>query len=129
MEQQVKDTVLAVYQALQDLNADELTSHFSHSPDLLAFGQRWDSRHKDFDGISAEHKRELETLKAFKIDSKELEVHVRGSVAWTADRPHGVVITGDGRTHESDLRITLVLEQEQPGGPWLIVQWHASRGA
>ena len=127
-EEEVRDTVSSIYKALEDLNAEELDSHFSRSEDLLAYGQRWDSRHKKFGQIAEEHKRELQALKSLRIASMELEVHVRGSVAWVADRSHQLAETKDGQKIEGDLRTTLVLQKPKPNDPWLIIQFHASRG-
>jgi ketosteroid isomerase-like protein len=127
-QEQVKATVLSVYKAIEDLDAEELDSHFSPSEDLLAYGQSWASRSKSLYQISEEHRREFKNLESIKISSKELEVHVRDSVAWTADRVHQIAETKDGKKSESDLRLTFVLEKQEPGNTWLIIQWHVSRG-
>jgi ketosteroid isomerase-like protein len=127
-EEKVKATVLSVYKAIEDLDAEELDSNFSPSEDLLAYGQSWASRSKSLDQISEEHRQEFKNLESIKISSQELEVHVRGSVAWTADGVHQVAETKAGKKSESNLRLTFVLEKQEPGNTWLIIQWHVSRG-
>jgi ketosteroid isomerase-like protein len=127
-EDKVKDVVISVYKAIEELDADKLDAFFSHSDELLAFGQQWSSRTKSIDDISEEHKREFQQVQSMKSTSNELEVHVRGNVAWTADRAHQVVELKNGRKAENDLRMTLVLERQSAGDPWSIIQWHVSRG-
>lgn len=127
-EDSVRNFVRGVYKAVEELDAETLDSYFSHSDELLAFGQQWSSRTKSIDDISEEHKREFQQVKSMKSTSDELEVHVRGNVAWTADRAHQVVVLKDGRKAENDLRMTLVLERQTANDPWLIIQWHVSRG-
>lgn len=127
-EDNVRNVVMGVYKAVEDLDADKLDAYFSHSDELLAFGQQWSSRTKSIDDISEEHKREFQQVKSMKSISNELEVHLRGNVAWTADRAHQVVELKDGRKAENDLRMTLILERQSANDPWLIIQWHVSRG-
>lgn len=127
-EEEVRSIVLGLLNAIEGLDVDALDSRFSRSTDLLAYGQGRTSRCKTWDEVNESHRQELQNLKSVKLTSRELEVHVRGRIAWIADRPIQSVVTNDGKHFEVELRITAVLEKEEPEEEWRIIQWHGSRG-
>jgi hypothetical protein len=61
----VKNTVLSIYKAIEEMNAEELDSHFSRSEDLFAYEQNWTSRHKNLDQI----------IEKYQARVSEYEVH------------------------------------------------------
>ena len=74
------------------------------------------------------HTVQFAALKKFRFESRELEVHVLGDVAWVADRPHWQIETRAGEKVESDVRITAVLGWDAKAKRWLVEQWHVSSG-
>ena len=125
---QVKETMLRIYRAFEDLDARELDENFAHTEELLAFGTDWDEKFEGWKHYKDVHSVQFAALKSFRFESRELEAHVQGEVAWAADRPHWRIVTKAGEKIESDLRITAVLRWNRRDGRWLVVQWHVSSG-
>ena len=126
--EQVKKTMLRIYEAFEDLDAQSLDENFSHSDDLLAFGTDWDEKFEGWKQYKDVHSVQFAALKHFEFKSRELETHVAGDVAWAADRPHWRIETKDGQKVESDVRVTAVLRRSAGAKSWLVVQWHVSSG-
>lgn len=123
----VEATVRDVYDAIADADAERLDDHFDRE-DVFAFGRRADSRHDSWATISAEHAEEFRHVRRITMTGTELRVSVSGDVAWVSDRIHQRVETVDGRSGESDGRLTAVLRRTPTDGSWRIVQFHASAG-
>lgn len=120
--------MLRIYRAFEKLDAGALDGNFDHSDDLLAFGTDWDEKFEGWKDYKDIHTVQFKALRGFKFESRELDVHVSGEVAWAADRPHWQVETADGEKVESDLRLTAVLRWDARKERWLVVQWHVSSG-
>jgi ketosteroid isomerase-like protein len=122
----VIQVMLNIYSAFEDLDAGKLDSNFSHTDELVAFGTDWDEKFVGWNQYRDVHKVQFESLKSFKFVTKELDVHVTGSLAWASDRPHWEIETKAGEKVSNDVRITAVLKKE--GEAWRVVQWHVSVG-
>jgi ketosteroid isomerase-like protein len=124
----IKQVMSNIYRAFEELDAEKLDVNFSHTDDLVAFGTDWDEKFVGWNQYREVHKVQFSSLKSFKFESKELEVRLRGSVAWVSDRPHWEIETKDGERVKNDVRVTAVLKKEDDGNTWKIVQWHVSVG-
>lgn len=127
-ERSVRETMLGIYRAFEELDAAALDRNFSQTDDLLAFGTDWDERFSGWDEYKDVHAVQFAALKRFKFESRELEVHVLGELAWAADRPLWRIETKAGERIESDVRVTAVLRWSAEKRRWLEVQWHVSSG-
>ncbi|MDA4122119.1 MAG: nuclear transport factor 2 family protein [Thaumarchaeota archaeon] len=126
--EQVRKTMLKIYRAFEDLDADSLDTNYSQTNDLLAFGTDFDEKFSGWDRYKHVHATQFGALKSFEFRSRELEVHVHGEVAWAADRPLWVIETKDGEKIRSEVRVTAVLRWNSEKKRWLVVQWHVSSG-
>jgi ketosteroid isomerase-like protein len=129
---EVRDVVQRIYKAFEDLDAEKLDQNFDHSSELLAFGTDWDEKFVGWDSYKNVHTIQFKALKKFKFTSKELDIHVKGDIAWIADRPQWQIETKEGQKIENDVRITAVLKRDNANGNnnhrWRVVQWHVSVG-
>ena len=123
----VKQVISNIYRAFEELDAEKLDAHFSHTDDLIAFGTDWDEKFVGWNQYRDVHKVQFGALKSFKFESRELEVHVSGRVSWVSDRPHWEIETKEGERVKNNVRITAVLKKEDDG-QWRVVQWHVSVG-
>lgn len=126
--EQVRGTMLSIYEAFEKLDAQALDKNFSHSDDLLAFGTDWDEKFAGWKQYKDVHTVQFAALKSFSFKGRELEVHVHGEMAWAADRPNWRIETNAGEKVESDVRVTAVLRWSADEKRWLVVQWHVSSG-
>jgi ketosteroid isomerase-like protein len=126
--EQVKGTMLSIYEAFEKLDARALDKNFSHSDDLLAFGTDRDEKFAGWRQYKDVHAVQFAALKTFSFESRELEAHVQGEMAWAADRPRWRIETKAGEKVDSDVRVTAVLRWTADEGRWLVVQWHVSSG-
>jgi ketosteroid isomerase-like protein len=127
-EERVRDTMLSIYRAFEDLDAQALDENFSHSDDLLAFGTDWDEKFAGWKRYKDVHAVQFQALRSFRFESRELEVHVDGKAAWAADRPRWRIETKAGEKVKTEVRITAVLRWDAAARRWLVVQWHVSEG-
>ncbi len=123
----VKQIMANIYAAFEELDAEKLDRHFSHSGELLAFGTDWDEKFVGWDQYKDIHRVQFAALKSFKFTTRELEVHVKKTIAWASDRPHWEIETKEGERVENNVRITAVLKKEEDE-QWRVVQWHVSVG-
>lgn len=127
-EKLVRETILSVYRGFEKLDADAVDRNFSHDEGLLAFGSDWDEKFSGWERYKNVHAVQFKALKRFRFASTELEVHVDGDIAWTADRPHWEIETKSGDRVSNDMRVTAVLKRDTRTDRWMIVQWHVSAG-
>ena len=127
-EERVRETMLGIYGAFEDLDAQALDENFSHSDDLLAFGTDRDEKFAGWKRYKDVHAVQFQALRSFRFESRELEVHVDGNVAWAADRPRWRIETKVGEKVKTEVRITAVLHRDPAARRWLVVQWHVSEG-
>ena len=92
--------MLSIYAAFESLDADGLDENFSHTSEMLAFGTDWDEKFSGWTEYKNIHKTQFKSLKSFRFQSRELEVHVNGETAWAADRPLWKIVTKSGEKHQ-----------------------------
>jgi ketosteroid isomerase-like protein len=123
----VRQVMINIYRAFEELNAEKLDANFSHSDDLIAFGTDRDEKFVGWNQYKDVHRAQFAALKSFRFTPKELEIHISEKVAWASDRPQWEIETKEGERVKNDVRITAVLKREEDD-QWRVVQWHVSVG-